>query len=93
VTDTPVSDLWSQDRAGESHFAAVSYLGQSRRTVAADPQTDIRICVLEAAARVSPPWSAVLEEGQSDPDERVRWTAVRLVEQLEARRLGANSAP
>jgi hypothetical protein len=93
VIDTPVLDLWSEDRAGESHFAAVSYLGESRRTVASDPQTDIRICVLEAAARVSPPWSALLEEGQSDPDERVRWTAVRLVEQLEARRLGTNSAP
>ena len=91
--DSPVSDLWAQDRDGEAHFSAMSYLGQSRRTVAADPETDVRICVLEAAARMSPPWSALLEEGKSDPDERVRWTAVRLVEQLEARRLGTNSAP
>jgi hypothetical protein len=93
VIDSAVSDLWSQDRDGEAHFSAMSYLGQSRRTVAADPETDVRICVLEAAARMSPPWSALLEEGKSDTDERVRWTAVRLVEQLEAQRLGTNSAP
>lgn len=93
VNGSPISDLWAEDRAGESHFTAISYLGQSRRTVAADPQTDVRICVLEAAARVSPPWLALLEEGKGDPDERVRWTAVRLVEQLEARRLGTKPAP
>ena len=87
-----VADLWPKDREGESHLAAVSYLGHSRRTVANDPETDTAICVLEAAARAHPAWEAVLEEAKEHPDERVRWTAVRLVEQLEARRLGTEAA-
>jgi hypothetical protein len=87
-----VIDLWPHDREGESHLAAVSYLGHSRRTVANDPERDSAICVLEAAARAKPPWQTVLEEAKNHADERVRWTAVRLVEQLEARRLGTESA-
>lgn len=87
-----VVDLWPYDREGESHLAAVSYLGHSRRTVANDPERDTEICVLEAAARAKPPWQTVLEEAKNHADERVRWTAVRLVEQLEARRLGTETA-
>jgi len=89
---TEVLDLWPYDREGESHLAAVSYLGHSRRTVANDPERDTAICVLEAAARATPPWQTVLEEAKNHADERVRWTAVRLVEQLEARRLGTETA-
>jgi hypothetical protein len=87
-----VKDLWPHDRDGESHLAAVSYLGHSRRTVAKDPIADAAICVLEAAARAEPPWQTVLEEAKSHSDERVRWTAVRLVEQLAAQRLGTEAA-
>ena len=50
-----VADYWPIDRDGEAHFSAISYLGQSRRTLARDPDTDIGLCVLEASARRSPP--------------------------------------
>ena len=84
--DIVVPDLWPVDRDGESHLRAISYLGQSRRTVANDANTDTTICVLEAAARATPPWVGLIEEGKIHADERVRWTAARLVEQLEANR-------
>ena len=92
VQSPVITDLWPKDRDGESHLAAVSYLGHSRRTVANDPETDTAICVLEAAARANPSWDTVLEQAKSHADERVRWTAARLVEQLEAHRLGTEAA-
>jgi len=84
-----VSDLWPVDRKGESHLSAISYLGMSRRTVADDPQTDLRIVVMEAAARIDPPWMGVINAGKLDPDQRVRWTAARLEERLGAQALNA----
>ena len=83
VMDT-IPDYWPVDRDGEAHFSAISYLGQSRRTLARDPITDIGLCVLEAAARRSPPALDLLRHGASLRDERIRWTAVRLLEQLKA---------
>ena len=83
-----VSDLWPVDREGESHLAAVSYLGQSRRTLASDPDTDTVLVILEAAARLGPPWVSLLDQAQLSRDQRVRWTAARLVEQLGAAALG-----
>ena len=41
-----VIDLWPFDGHGESHIAAASYLGRSRRTVANDPETDLTPSVL-----------------------------------------------
>ena len=79
-----VSDLWPVDRKGEAHLSAISYLGSSRRTVAADPDTDVKIAVMEAAARLSPPWAALIATGTVDVDQRVRWTAARLEERLGA---------
>ena len=79
-----IPDFWPVDRDGEAHFSAISYLGQSRRTLARDPITDIGLCVLEAAARRSPPALDLLRHGASLRDERIRWTAVRLLEQLKA---------
>ena len=87
-----VLDLWPVDREGESHLRAISYLGASRRTVANDAVTDTTICILEAAARATPPLSDLIEEAKTHHDERVRWTSARLVEQLEAHRLGTESA-
>ena len=49
-----VIDLQPFDGHGESHIAAASYLGRSRRTVANDPETDLTLSVLEAAARAGP---------------------------------------
>ena len=79
-----VADYWPSDRDGEAHFAAISYLGESRRTMARDPTTDIGLCVLEAAARRSPPAIELLRGAAGSSDERLRWTAVRLLEQLKA---------
>ena len=88
-----VIDLWPFDGHGESHIAAASYLGRSRRTVANDPETDLTLSLLEAAARSDPPRMAMLQSVAQHPDQRVRWTAARLVEQLGARGLGAESHP
>ena len=79
-----VADFWPVDRKGEAHFSAISYLGESRRTMARDPVTDIGLCVLEAAARRSPPALDLLRHAATLRDERIRWTAVRLLEQLNA---------
>jgi len=87
-----IQDLWRVDRDGESHLAAISYLGGSRRTVAADPETDTRLVVLEAGARKRPVWQGMLADGARDRDQRVRWTAVRLAEQLGAAELGTAEA-
>lgn len=86
-------DLWPTDREGEAHLSAVSYFGTSRRTVARDPSIDIGLCVLEAAARLESPAHGVIKAGLRSSDERIRWTAARLLEQLEARRLGAAVMP
>lgn len=86
-----VSDLWPADGHGESHIAAISHMGVSRRTVANDPTTDVAICVLEAAARTSPPRESLLRASTQHSDQRVRWTAARLIEQLGARELGVES--
>jgi hypothetical protein len=88
-----VSDLWPSDGHGESHIAAISFMGVSRRTVANDPRTDVAICVLEAAARTSPPRASLLRASTQHADQRVRWTAARLIEQLGARALGVESPP
>lgn len=90
---TPMVDMWPVDRDGESHLAAVSYFGSSRRTMARDPNTDIGLCVLEASARLDPPAHSVISSGLGSSDERLRWTAARLVEQLEAKRLGVAETP
>jgi hypothetical protein len=82
-----VLDLWPVDRDGEAHLSAISYLGNSRRTVAGDPVTDSVICILEAAARSDPPQLSLIEEGRSHSDERVRWTASRLQERLQDHKL------
>ena len=86
-----VTDLWSADGHGESHIAASSYLGISRRTVANDPDTDMTLSVLEAAARSAPPRLALIRSAVQHSDQRVRWTAARLIEQLGARGLAAES--
>lgn len=87
-----VPDLWPVDREGEAHLSAISYLGNSRRTVAGDPMTDAAICILEAAARSDPPRQSLIEMGGSHPDERVRWTASRLQERLRDQELSVGTS-
>ena len=86
-----VTDLWPSDGHGESHIAASSYLGVSRRTVANDPETDLTLTVLEAGARSTPPKLSLIRAAKQHADQRVRWTAARLIEQLGARALEVES--
>ena len=81
-------DFWPIDREGEAHLSAIVYLGVSRRTVAADPEVDTKIAVLEAASRLHPPWMEAIGMGKVDADQRVRWTAARLEERLGALAIG-----
>jgi hypothetical protein len=55
------------------------YQGPAYRVLAEDPQIDMTLCVLEAAARLETVASALLEEGTTHADPRVRWTAEHLV--------------
>ena len=82
-TVVTMPDLWPIDREGEAHLAAVSYFGQSRRTLARDPRADAGLCVMEAAARLESPALGLIRTGLSSADERLRWTSARLLEQLE----------
>lgn len=75
----PVTNLWTVDRQGDGDIPAVTYLAQSRRGLATDPEADNRICVLEAAARLQlPSLATLLEQGLMDADPTVKWTAARL---------------
>ncbi len=78
-------DLWPVDRGDEGEIPAAVYRGTSRRALSEDRDTDLAICVLEAAARLRPPAMALLDEGEAHPEPRVRWTASRLKERLQAR--------
>ena len=79
-----VVDRWPEDLADEGARPAVFYLSTSRRTVAEEPELDRLICLLEAIARIQPPGSeAILQEASTHPDDRVAWTARRLLEARE----------
>ncbi len=83
-----IVDFWAVDGPGEAHMAAQSYLGVSRRTTANEPETDLIIAVVEAAARTQPPMTAVIQDARIHADQRVRWTAARLSDALGAEALG-----
>ncbi|RME26889.1 MAG: hypothetical protein D6798_05745 [Deltaproteobacteria bacterium] len=75
----PRADLWPIDRPGEGEIPAVVFLGASRRAWAADDElADLRICVLEAWARLNPHEQGLLAEGLADDHPLVRFTAARL---------------
>ncbi|MFN7144359.1 MAG: hypothetical protein ACK4YP_11325 [Myxococcota bacterium] len=58
----------------------VSFLGAPRRPLGADEAQDLVFCVLESAARRSPPDTAVLHEGTASTDSRVAAESRRLLE-------------
>lgn len=62
----------------------VSFLGAPRRPLGADEAQDLVFCVLESAARRSPPDTAVLEEGARSPDARVAVESRRLLAAVAA---------
>jgi hypothetical protein len=70
--------LWPQDGVNEGSVPALFYLGISRRAVDLDPEVDLSICVLEAAARQHPRRNDLLKQGREHAHPVVRWTAERL---------------
>jgi len=73
-----LSDYWSRDEGEDGAVPALHAFGVTRRTYAEEPTVDARICVLEAAAQLSPPRDGLLAEGAEDAHASVRWTAERL---------------
>jgi hypothetical protein len=72
------AEMWPHDQGEDSERPAELYLGTSRRTVSQDPRTDLAIVILEAAARMDPPWTDLLQAGGRHTEESVQWTAARL---------------
>jgi hypothetical protein len=73
--------LWSEDATEQqASMPAIWCLGAGRRTTVADPLDDLRIAVLEAAARLQPPpgQAFFLNVLGSEHGFEVRWTAARL---------------
>lgn len=75
----PQADLWTRDHDSESGLPSVPLAGRVRRTRHEEPVLDRQIVLMEAAAQVTPPRLELLRAGLDSPDERVRWTAVRLL--------------
>jgi hypothetical protein len=76
-------DFWEEVLSSERGLAWRHYTGDRRRAGGADAREDIAICVLEAAAQARPPVKPLLIDGLSAPSEAVRWTAVRLLAELD----------
>ena len=70
--------MWPRDKGEDGQRPAELYLGTSRRTVSKDLRTDLTLVILEAAARMDPPWTELLQAGGRHTEEPVRWTAARL---------------
>lgn len=79
----PQTDLWTRDHPTEAELPSVPFAGRVRRTRHEDPALDRLIVLLEAAGQVSPPRLELLREGLESEDDRVRWTAVRLLACLD----------
>jgi hypothetical protein len=79
----PASKGWPTHLAVAEGLPLARYRGPSIRVKGADAQTDVLICVLEAASRLQPPATSLLEEGAAHADGRVSWTARTLLAGLE----------
>ena len=69
-----------EDEPSDVDVVAINYLGRSRRTYSEDPEEDLSICILEAAARLSDGWLPLLDVEQNSTVESFRWTANRLLQ-------------
>ncbi len=63
----------------------VSFLGAPRRALGADEEQDLRMCLVESAARTATPQVALLREAAAGDDPRVAAEARRLLEELAKR--------
>lgn len=85
-----VGNLWAQLMPGEEVFHAILYLGQARRVVASDADSDEIVCLLEALARRPELSAQPLFDALDSPSPEVRWTAARLLQAVD--RSGTASA-
>lgn len=72
--------FWGTDLEGEADFGATYYLdvGAGRRATDPDPETDLALAVLEAAARSPSPRLDLIGDALDDERLIVRWSATRL---------------
>jgi hypothetical protein len=70
---------WSRKAASEAGMPVIPNQGSAPRVVAEAPEIDMLLCVLEAAARLDPVPIALLEQGRSHTDPKVRWTSEQLL--------------
>jgi hypothetical protein len=79
---------WSRREGARAGMAMVQYRGMGVRVVADVPQVDLALCVLEAAARLEPVRTDLLNQGLAHKDARVRWTAEQLLSSGNAKPKG-----
>jgi len=77
---------WEDDLAGEEGLPRITYIGDAWRATARDEDTDLLICLLEAAARGSGARAELFTDALTHADPLVRWTAVRLLAADEFRK-------
>jgi hypothetical protein len=70
---------WEVTLEGEEALPRVPYLGDAWRAWSPDEDTDLLICLLEAAARGAGKRDRLFQDAMAHADPLVRWTAARLV--------------
>ena len=75
----PWTGDWEVKLAGEEALPRIAYQGDAWRTVAADEDADLLICLLEAAARGAGERDRLFTDAAAHPEPLVRWTAARLM--------------
>ena len=78
------ADLWE----GDIDDASIAYMATSRRLYTSDIKTDMAIALLEAAARIPPAHTPLLEEGLRYDHPLVQKTAQRLLQKITAEAQG-----
>ena len=73
-----VASTWGPQADPHEGAARVHYLADPMRLLSADPDSDGRICLLEAGMRAAPPRGDWLAQARADPDLAVRRTVARL---------------
>ncbi len=80
-----IQDHWATDQPGDANIAATYYFGTARRPLAADPDVDLQLCLLEALARQPGMRPALFAEATASTAPEVAWSAQRLQRTLRRR--------
>lgn len=83
ATFRSVPDLWDENSPHAEH--SIAYMATSKRLWSENPESDLAICTLEAAARQPPHHVNLLEEGVKHTDPLVQATAQRLLSVIKQR--------